>query len=217
MKYKAIIFLLPFIISSCSHQEETRNAPNIIKIGDYTIEFPRGFENSKEDGIDSKVGSISNGQITFRYDFGYYSNSLTPSLDEYLSRDVWKWNALAYKGLLPGGRDPQYFSARTDLINYELKDSSRYELKLVYERDTILYKVDVPLQISQSQIEFDTINQVAFKYVNGPEYQGLYAVDLESYNKSINSYLSLSIYVDSTNRHDAEKVMSILKSCKHKK
>lgn len=215
MKINLIIILTYLAICSCSDQQPTEKDVNIIEVGDYSFEFPNDFEKFAKEGIDSRVGYISNGQVQFQYDFGYYSNSLTKSIEEYFAEDFWKWNALYSIGVV-GRRDPQSFAARTEFIGYSELDSSHYQLKFVYEGDTVLYTADVPLQISQSHIEHDTINNVAFKYVDGPEYKGLYAVDLDSYNQSLNSYLSLSIYVDSVSDQKTKEVMKILRSCKHK-
>lgn len=209
----ASAFLI-LILASCIAENES-SAQNEIAIGKYTFIFPSDFKLTNEQGIDSHVGKISNDTINFQFDYGYYSNQLTSDLHEYFARDVLKWNALASNNLLPSGRDPQYYSHRTKLLNFERIDSNIFQVNYFYENDTVRYTDSVPVQIANSQIEIDTINSVVYKYVNGPEYIGLHARDLNSFNKSINAFKSLTITVDLTSQIDAIEVLRILKTCRH--
>ena len=121
------IAIFSLLATSCGPNRETI-APNCeIEVGEYSFQFPQDFELIKEKGVDSYVGKISNGEIDFQFDYGYYSNSLDKSIDEYLSDDVWKWNALGRSNLLPEG-DITGIAERTELISYNTSDSIHYTM-----------------------------------------------------------------------------------------
>lgn len=213
-KYLKSILKLSLVLltlSACSNEIKKHNE---IVLGDYSLQFPSEFYLVEEKGIDSYVGKVTNGHIEFAFDFGYYSNPLTKSINEYVSDDALKWNALASKGLLPQGNAPQYLVKQTTLLDYINLDSNLYELIYLFKNDTIRYQIQIPAQITDSQIEVDTIDNIVYKFVEGPDYLGLHVKDLSSFNKSINSFKSLSITVASKSGMGPNEVMSILKTCK---
>jgi hypothetical protein len=82
-----------------------------------------------------------------------------------------------------------------------------------YKADTLTYEVNLPKEIREIKIEIDTIDNVAYKLVRKSNYVGLYAKNLNGFNKSINSYLALSIVASELNARETEIACEILRSC----
>ena len=121
------IIIILFILTSCDTKSNVNESKNEIEIGEYIFQFPYDFKLIKEKGIDTYVGKISNGKIDFQFDYGYYSNKLEKSIHEYLSQDVWKWNALGKNDLLPEG-DVTGYTSKMKLLKYETSDSINFKL-----------------------------------------------------------------------------------------
>ncbi len=209
------IVILSLLACSCSFEKESNEANNEIEIGEYAFQFPQDYKLIKEKGIDSNVGRVSNEKIDFQFDYGYYSNSLDKSIYEYLSEDVWKWNALGRNNLLPEG-DVTGKAKEIELIYYSTSDSIKYTLLFLYKSDTIKYDLKIPDEMRNVKIEIDTVDYVVYKFVRKYNYVGLYAKNLKSFNNSINSYKALSITSDKLSPEETEKCYEILRSCKLK-
>lgn len=207
------IAIISLLVYSCGSERKSNAANNEIKIGEYAFQFPQDFKLIKEKGIDSHVGRVSNENVDFHFDYGYYSNSLDKSIDEYLSEDVWKWNALGSNNLLPEG-DVTGKTKEMKLIDYITSDSIKYTLLFLYESDTIKYDLNIPDEMRNTKIEIDTVDHVVYKFVRKEDYVGLYAKNLKSFNNSINSYKALSITANKLSHEETEKCYEILRSCK---
>lgn len=204
------------VIATCceSKKDETKN---VIEIGEYTIQFPDGYNLMKEQGIDSYIGKISNGVFEFNFDYGYYSNELEKSVEEIVNQDVWKWNALGQNNRLPNGCDWSQKAKETQLVKYEALDSNQYSLTFVHNRDTLNYVMQIPEEMRRTKIEIDTIDNIVFKLVNTTNYVGLYAKNLNKFHTSMNSYAALSITAECRNKEDRKRAIDILRTCKLKK
>ncbi len=209
-----VIFLT---LTSCRDESTSNHIQAEIEIGVFTFQFPQDFKLIKEQGIDSYVGKLSNGKIDFQFDYGYYSNSFDKSITEYIGQDVWKLNALGQYGLLPSGTELSGIAKETVLISCQTKDSIRYINLYEYKGDTLFYELTIPKEILDTKIEMDTIDNVAYKYVRKSNYVGLYAKNLSGFNKSINSYLALSIDASDLSTEETEIAYEILRSCKLQK
>lgn len=202
---------------SCSSDKESNVTHSEIEIGKYVFQFPQDFKLIKEKGIDSYVGKISNGKIDFQFDYGYYSNSLDKSIGEYLDQDVWKWNALGKYGLFPPGTELTGIAKETKLIGSQRKDNTKYINFYEYKKDTLTYEITLPKEIREVKIELDTIDNVAYKLVRKRNYVGLYAKNLSEFDKSISSYLALSIVASELSAEETKIAYKILRSCKLQK
>lgn len=65
------------------------------KIGPYSFILPEGYKIVQDKGIDSYVGRITNDTITIYFDYGYYSDPLLLTQEEYVRSYQWKLNAAA--------------------------------------------------------------------------------------------------------------------------
>ena len=210
------ILIIILILTSCNTNYNLDKSKNEIGIGEYIFQFPDNFKLINVKGIDSNVGKISNDTIEFQFEYGYYSNALDKSIAEYLSEDVWKWNALGRNNILPEGELTVY-SSEINLLKYESIDSINYNLFYLYKKDTIEYNLSIPKEIRNTKIEIDTVGNVVFKFVKSKEYVGMYVKNLNSFNKSLNAFKSLSIIVEKPSKKETEKIVEIFKSCKVKK
>jgi len=214
-KITAFIALL-LTMTACHSPAKTNETTRKITIGEYEFRFPKGFELIREKGIDSHVGKITNGNILFWFDYGYYSDPLDQPVSEYLSQDTWKWAALAKHHLLPTG-DVTGISKEVKLISSLNKDGIHYTNWYVFRRDTLDYTLTVPETIVQTKIEADTIGMFAYKFVRRSDYTGLYVKNLSKLNTSINAFPTLSITANGLSKQEARIAYQILQSCKPRK
>lgn len=215
---KIITYIVIFLtLLSCDNQTAPNIATNEIEIGDFVFQFPENFKLVKENGVDSYVGHISDGKIDFHFDYGYYSNSLDKSISEFLAQDVWKWNALGRHGLLHSGAELSSIANEIILIDCQTRDSLNYINSYLYKGDTIDYELTIPSEIRNVKIEMDTIDNITYKLVRKSNVLGLYAKNLNGFNKSINSHIALSITTSKLNNEEIKTAYEILRSCKLKK
>jgi predicted AlkP superfamily pyrophosphatase or phosphodiesterase len=207
------IVICVLTLTACNSENSAYDNQNWIEIGEYSFKFPNDFELIKEKGIDSYVGKISNGKIDFQFDYGYYSDPLDKSVDEFLSRDVWKLTALGRNNLLPEG-DITGLVEKTELIRYYSSDSINYTLIFQYESDTIQCTVKIPEEIQKLKVDIDTIDNIRYKFVRSYYYVGMNVKNLMSFNKSMNSCKSLSILATKLSPDEIKKCYEILRTCK---
>lgn len=201
---------------ACNDPATTNETTEEITIREYEFRFPKGFELIREKGLDSYVGKITNGNILFRFDFGYYSDPLDQPVSEYLAQDTWKWAALAKHHLLPTG-DATGMSKEVKLIGSVTKDSIHYTNWYAFRGARLDYTLTVPETIAQTKITTDTVGTIVYKFVRRRDYVGLYAKDLSKLNTSINAFPALSITANGLSKQEAKMVYQILQSCKPRK
>ena len=68
-----------------------------IEIGEYVFDFPQGFKLVKEQGIDSYIGRVEDDEMSFRFDLGLWTNTLSDIPADYLEKGEWKYDFLAYE------------------------------------------------------------------------------------------------------------------------
>lgn len=88
---KILNILALLLLASC-YQNRNVNDEGLktIEIGCYLFDFPADFQLVREQGIDSYVGKIVGDSLTFRFGYGYYSDSFIESTQEYLQQGHWK-------------------------------------------------------------------------------------------------------------------------------
>jgi hypothetical protein len=215
----AIILITSIITYSCNDNSNDSKSLKEIEIGEYSFQFPDDFKLIKENGLDSHVGKVSNGKIEFHFDYGYYSNSSANSKEEYVNKWIWKSNALSQLNYSIGSNiNPYEEHKHVSLLRYSKIDSSHVRLILKYKSDTLKYDLELPYEVRLTQVEVDTTNGFVYKLVNSKspkdKYVGLYAKNLNKFNKSINSYPALSITAYELAIKETEIALEILRSCK---
>lgn len=220
MKIQTIISSIIILsgLYCCTGNYAKNEQKNEIKIGEYSFTFPKDFELRNDSGLDSYVGKVGNEQIEFSFDYGYYSNSLVKSFDEYINQWVWKSNALGNLNYSAGSSIDAFSEHKNVyLLSYSKIDSNLFQLLFDYKNDTLKYQLNIPKDILQAEVDLDTLDGIAYKLVNytgeDENYVGLYAKNLNRYNKTINSYPSLSIRAYDLNKTEIKIALSILRSC----
>ncbi len=76
------IILVLLAISACNNQ---KTGWKTIELGRYLLDVPKSFAFKYQNGIDSEGGEITNDTITFNTNFGYYTDTLFQTPQEYLN------------------------------------------------------------------------------------------------------------------------------------
>lgn len=93
-----ILVLLLIMQVSCKAKIDTELAPIPIKEGwqkidlsSFELQTPKGYEFEEQKGIDSFVGKISNSEVTFSFDYGWYSDNTPLTLKEVFTNNLYKF------------------------------------------------------------------------------------------------------------------------------
>ena len=196
--------ILLFLLSCGQTEKKTDGQWQIIEVGDYLFDFPPDFELVEENGIDSYVGKIKGDSLWFGFDFGYYSNGFEQTPQEYLDKGYWRLT-LFHQFIKEGVTYDQTNPLKVDVINIRpatIQDSiigkgCDYIAKCKHgsiEYDLPIY---IPKNIKQTNFMIDTIDNQYRKIVFAKNptkgTTGIYLRDLDGFNKSMNSYLALSL------------------------
>jgi hypothetical protein len=159
-----------------------------IKIGDYLFDFPSDFKLAKETGIDSYVGKIEGDSLAFEFDFGFYSNHLTQTPEEYLKNEFWKSdieskfmkNNVVYDNKsMPKIEILTIKPAKTDSL---LGKECDYIVHYKHDNKTYYHPIALPEDIKKQNIIIDTIGNVYRKIVSpndrGNGIVGIYLAEL---------------------------------------
>lgn len=195
-------FILLFAFFACKNTSGV-DAPNSITIGEYTFDFPAGFNLINGRGIDSYVGRIEGDELSFQFDFGYYSNTLVDTPEEFMRKHGWLKMHIAYPFLKEG-----VAYDNTNLPDVQIKAihpvkndiTTDYIVKCTYRDSLFNIPVKLPDTIKNYQIETDTIDHYYVKIVY-PENAlskmvGIYIQNLDEYNTSIRAYKTLTLSVE---------------------
>ncbi len=92
--FKNIILmtLMGLAIGGCSKRSIANLHDLVIDAGGFQVTVPSNFKLIKRKGLDSSVGSISNGKIEFRFDFGWYSNRGPLTYYDYVDKSLFNFH-----------------------------------------------------------------------------------------------------------------------------
>lgn len=214
MKIRALKYcLIITVLAACGDNNTSEN-----DIGQYKLTFPTGFKLVKKNGTDSYVGEITYDTTSISFDYGYYSNSLDPSLVEYVNEDIWKRQV--YLKQVSNGKNHGINKAIFDihLINYNLDKSGMYQLQFEYKGDSLEYHVHNPRHLNDCAFIEDTIDghykKIVISNQHDNSYIGLYMKDLNGYNESINSYPALSMYFQNPSESEIQMLTDVFMTCR---
>jgi len=222
-KILTLLFALLMAIS-CRHQ--TRDS---ITIGTYSFSFPKDFDLIKEDGIDSYVGKITNKHVSLGFDYGYYSDKLIPSPEEYIESKQWLTRFVSdCNQETPIERqvsisDIGILNIRKSNFSDHLRQSESEYTALLKWRDgkQLEYQIEIPEDFKPYTIQIDTIENCLRKIVIAKNpYRGLtgiYLRDLKGHNESINSSLALSMSSSRLTKSQQDSLLKIFNTLKIKK
>lgn len=205
--------------------QSCRQAPEwkTISVGKYQLDVPQHFDLRKAEGIDSFVGMIEGDSIHLHFDYGYYSNPLVESVDEYLQSNYWRIQT-TYQFMKPDTVYTSLNMPKVDVLSIRpatMQDSTigrgcDYVAICKHQETEFNFPVYIPLEIKQAIIKVDTIqNQYRKLVVAKDPMQGItgaYIRDLGSYNNSINSYRALCLATDSVSKREQDVLVRIFES-----
>jgi hypothetical protein len=143
-----------------------------IEVGDYKFDFPPDFKLIKEKGIDSYVGKIQGDSMSFRFDFGYYSNDLGQTAQEYLNKGVWRLT-LPYQFMKDGVTYDQTNTPKVEVLNIRpatIRDSTlekwcEYVAQCKHDNTEFSVAFSIPDEIEQGNHLIDTFQDQYRKIV----------------------------------------------------
>lgn len=212
------ILLILLIVFGLSYFDKA--AKNVIVIGTYSFEFPNGFKLIKEKGQDSYVGKIKGDSITFDFDYGYYSDPLVQTQQEFLKDSFWLIHAGDWF-MKEGITYDENNSPKVEFLNLRpatTKDRIEFndaDFIAVCKHDSLVfdYPITIPDDIKQHFVNVDTIQNHFRKIVTAKDptkgLTGIYLKDLNSFNESINSFLALSMVTSKLSKRQQDEVLKI--------
>jgi len=141
---QTIVFILTFFLLGCSDKTSHKT----ITIGEYAFDFPNDFHQIEEEGIDSYVGKIKGDGIGFGFDYGYYSNRLVETEQEYIDKKYWLQNA-EYQFMKTGISYDNNNRPKTELINVRQATNSddvkfkNVDFIAICKHDTIVFEYPI--------------------------------------------------------------------------
>ena len=212
----------------CSPTEKKSDGQwKTIEVGDYLFDFPADFELISGKGIDSYVGKIKGDSMWFGFDFGYYSDDFEQTQQEYLESGFWR-NELSFRFMKPGITYDRTNMPKVDVLDIRkatAQDSTLgkrfdYVAKCKYDQTEFNFAIHIPKEIKQTNYKIDTVNNQYRKVIwsKNPKEgtTGIYIRDLDSFNKSINGYLALSMATGNLSIKQQEIALNIFKTVRHK-
>lgn len=225
---RLLTFFVIVILFGCGHTEKKSDGQlKTIEVGDYLFDFPADFELVTEKGIDSYVGKIKGDSMWFGFDFGYYSNDFEQTSQEYLENGFWR-NELSYRFMKEGITYDPTNTPKVDVMSIRpatIEDSiigkgCDYVAKCKHDKTEFDYAIYIPNEIKQTNYSIDTVHNQYRKIVWAKDPQkgttGIYLRDLNGLNKSINSYLALSMATSKLTSKQQETALKIFKTGRHK-
>lgn len=218
-QYFLLFLVLSFI--GCSDNEK----PRMITIGEYAFMFPNDFKKVEELGIDSYVGKVKGESIVFGFDYGYYSDRLIETEQEYIDKKYWLQNA-EYQFMKPGITYDNNNRPKIELINVRQAtngDTSKFknaDLIAKCKHDSIVfeYPITLPDKTKQHIVKVDTIQNHLRRIIiaKNPSkgLTGIFLMNLNDYNKSMNSYTALSMATSNLTKRQQDSVLKIFSTLK---
>ena len=222
IKVLNILFLI--LLASCN----TKNVPNdhdskTIEIGNYQFDFPPDFDLVTEQGIDSYVGKIEGDNLILDFDIGYYSNSFAEAPQAYLDKGNWKM-AAAYQFMEPDVSYDNNNYPEIEVLDIKAAapidsafDKGADFIATCKHKETLFeFPIYLPDKTELLDFSIDTLGGHFRKIVIAKDPKvgrtGIYLLDLDSYDESLNSSLALSMSTGNLSKKQQELVLNIFKT-----
>ena len=189
--------------------ERDSNEMRILDTGLFEIQTPSNWTYNEKQGIDSQIGKIKGGSLKLDFDWSEmgYANNLIQTKDEFL---LSKKNSMI-PGPIPYGEEGVTYVLRESIENtrkelikkYGTNDSTKikveelqipinevilekdgYYLASKYQDTTTRIKIEIPEEILNHKITYDTLDNYVRKTVESKNADkgttGIYIMDIES-------------------------------------
>lgn len=172
MKTLLSIALILFFFGCKPTYKKTEEKWKTIEVGDYLFNFPPDFKFIEEQGVDSYVGKIKGDDITFEFDFGFYSNDYEQTVDEYLKDGDWR-SSIPFQFMKDGITYDHKNMPKVEIINIrpatakDNPENKKYDFvaECKYENKKFNYPISIPDDIKNQNCRVDTIQNVYRKIV----------------------------------------------------
>lgn len=220
MKRLFYFLLFSVLIYACQGNKQKGR----IVIAEYTFNFPRDFELVEGKGIDSYVGKIKSGNVWLGFDYGYYSDPLVETPQEYLEKGYWKMDAYSWFVKPQGSYTPEMVRKIQLLGTKPLQtkaDSSRFKgADLIAEcrLDTSRFDFGITFSDKTKAHNFlvDTINGHYRKIVVAKDpntgITGIFIKDLKGFNQSINAFTALSMATNGLTKKLQDSIIDVFRN-----
>ncbi len=218
---KSILIFLAFLFVSCTDKTKLKT----ITIGEYSFDFPNDFKQVEEQGIDSYIGKVKGDSIELGFDYGYYSDRLVETEQEYIEKKIWLQYA-GYQFMKPGitydnNNYPKIeFLGLRQTTNGDTAKFKNADFIAKCKHDSILfdYPITLPAKTKQHIVKIDTIQNhlrriiIAKNSLNG--LTGIFLMKLNNYNQSMNSSTALSMATSGLTKKQQDSVLKIFSTLK---
>jgi hypothetical protein len=215
-----LALLVLSLITGYSAWHYFKPAEPVKKIGPYSFLLPKGYKIVKDKGIDSYVGRITNDTITIYFDYGYYSDPLLLTQEEYVHSYQWRLNAAAEIA----AEDLKFEETEQDVKSSTLPDlqvrtirydtlSNEWLATCVLDSIELNYRIPIPMIYKEYEtIEADSTEsdyiKVVIPFDAQKNYTGMYLRD-KKYNGA-----ALSLVAHKLTELQKKEVLRILHEVK---
>ncbi len=221
------LLLLLSLFTSCTRPNGDWKT---IELGRYLLDVPQDFNFKLQNGIDSQGGEITNDTIKLYTDFGYYTDTLFQTPQEYLNKRWFIFDAQT-QFEKPGITYDSNTYPKIDVIAIRpstLQDSDKvgffggsdYIATCKHENRLFNWPVKLPQDIKRHIVKIDTFNHLYRRLavpVNGTMGEtAVYMRDKRSYNNSIGNYYGVVIGTDSLSVKQQTLVLKIFNTLRPK-
>jgi hypothetical protein len=228
MKINRVALLIIFsCITSCS---DSKTNWKTIELGRYLLDVPQGFNFKYHRGIDSEGGEITNDTIKLTTDFGYYTDTLFQTPQEYLNTHRFVFDAqnqFMTNGVTYTNKD----SPKIDVLSIRpstVKDSDKagffsgadYIATCRHNNKIFSWPVRLPNDIKRHTIQIDNFNHL-YRRIALPkkEFMGetaIYMREKQSLSTPISNPYGIVIGGDSLSSKQQALVLKIFKTLRPK-
>lgn len=202
-----------------------------IDLKNFELETPKEYQFQPHQGIDSFVGEISNGQVTFFFDYGWYSNkgpmTAKDLFEKYATRSFFDFLDDSIKNEIKVENIRRDMWKDLFIKNVIQKDSGQYVAEIQYKDRVISHPFDLfdqELEDNKKRYEFETFQDSLFykkiyfpKNTENHNEAGAYLEDLIGKQKNSFQFNKLSFYTSNVNHTNQQEIIQILRSLKMKK
>lgn len=229
---KIILFLIGFMVFiSCSKNIVSQSKYKQIDAGVFVLNTPSNYKLIKDQGIDSYVGRVTNGNIEFTFDYGWYSNSKPRTYYDYVDKYLLRIHQDELKETC-GITDSIMENVSKDFMILDAKRNPNYPSKSNKEISTTIkvgtgnctiYLLPINPDISFNYEQYNFEEQINGELRSKLFYPkrdyndaGIFIENLEEKRENRFNYNKLSFRTNNFNESNSEEIIGILKSIKIK-
>lgn len=138
MKTVLLFSMMVLVLTGCKKDDPALPAgevyPKLITFDNFSVNVPEDWDGEKLQGIDSKVGYISNNEDRLNFDYGWYSNDLSSLTETTHIREKIKIDgheALIARPRKKGEGEIGLYVKLDDMVSFNLVGTSSNEQRIL--------------------------------------------------------------------------------------